>query len=310
MTESLKLVPFSALRPLIDCIIPQKIKPGCRLEFGISLRDAGLEFNSLSHFVRLIDRCYGHLSPGGIDRYLSDQEEKLRITYIKQGTGEWVISKELSDASQAQALIMLFLMLKCLPELKGFSKRYTNTSGEALPNEKRDLLLAKTHIRVQRKITGEAALKGLSDECRTEISHLLSDLYLREYRLLNSAIRFSKTCVRDVAIKVHLPMEKKTDVKGRVYLDRPIMATLVQDGRSYASQMIEYSSNGAGLSLLILDITQDKKEKIVHNTQDISIRFGSKKCTGSIIHQTERGIGLFLGIQLRYPVQNWATILN
>jgi len=310
MIELPKQIPVTTIDELFKLLIPEAIKKGSRLDLGITLRETGLELNAMSHFIRMTDRCYGHLSPGGLKHYQKNQEAKLQISQIKPGSREWVFLKTISESADAKVFSVLSLVLKGLPHLKSSSKMTSRTGDKALRDRQRNLLLAKYHIRIYKYLSEDVVLTALSDDCRNKLSNLLSDLYVREHRFLSSAIRFSTTCVESVSLKMLTPIDKASGLSGRVYLTRPITATLIQGGRSYSSQMIEYSANGAGLSLLIMDISQDNQAKIVQNSQDISVCIGEKKCTGSIIHRSQRGIGLYLGIQLRYPVQNWDALIH
>lgn len=319
LIEALNDLSISAINALVECVFPHGIEKKASVELEIALIEGDLRFAGLANYLTMIDRWYGHLRPGGLEGYLKQKDSDLRISHFKKDPFGFVVSKTISTRSEAQTLIVLWLLLRYLSKIGRPATELANESADdKAPAESaavyRELQwgmrLGDIQKRIEKALSEDEKLSTLATEYRQNLSTLLTTIYHRDCYYLDSSIQFSHEAIHSITLNIQEPDSDKPRNTNRVDLERPITATLIQDGKEYQTQVIEYSANGSGLSFLIPTISEREKKNIQNKTRFISLLIGEKKYSAVIAHMDRRGDGLFLGIQFRFPIQNLAKILD
>ncbi len=300
----------SEIDQLVQCTLPKTIQKGLVLELGITLRENGLKCKELANFLLIMDRWYGHLHPGGLEQYEACQDSRLRIGHITQDPWGLIISKNISKASDAQAMLILWLLLKHLQRLKSFQINGPKGSEEILLELENPLLIKKNTKLIEHSLSNDECLRSFSSEGIKKLSYFFCTLYHREYRCLNTAIHFSKKGIINIVLKIQEPIGKKPIEKDRIFAEEIILTSLLQEEDEYKTQLIEYAKNGNGMSLFMSEASKSEEKRLRNKTNNIVVLIGQKKLRGLLMHITQKGEGLLLGIQLRYPIQNWNTLFK
>jgi hypothetical protein len=198
--------------------------PGKTLELTLNRVISGASLRDVAAYFTLLDRTYGRMSPLGLRRYSRRLEEQLRITQVRHGSLELVLAKILENSSQATPLILLFLLLKYLPQiLKAVSEGYLNYEEARLVRKRREdleirnasmpksLKPEKTLETPPRKgltdlveeiIAHEPNLKGATEETKKEILEAFEEFAQHDHLLHQAAERFSVKHVKEIRIRV------------------------------------------------------------------------------------------------------------
>jgi hypothetical protein len=300
---------------LLKNLIPETITKSSVLELNIILEEKDFGFKAFADFLLITDKWYGHLHPGGLAAYQAAPEAQLQISHLRRGASELLISKDILKVSDAQGLFVLWLLLKYLPRLQSFLAHGPKVSEEILLELENPLLTKKNIERIEHALGSDDSLGSFSRQSLQKLSGFLCSLYHREYRCLNTAIHFSNKNIVDLSLKFRAslekkPEEKKQDINNRVFTEKTVFANLIHGEDEYEAQLIEYSSNGNGLSLFISVVTAQEERQLRGKVDDIVVIIAERKLRGLLMHITQRGEGVLLGIQLRHPVQNWNALLE
>lgn len=319
LTENIDILQNSAIDDLFQCVVSDRDVRHSGIFLEMTLRETALDLKGFSDFFFVINQWHTDLS---IENHETDPARTLpppQITHIKQNPFRFVFGIPLTNRTESNTLLLLWLLLRYLTKISRPSdkipKELTDTTAPsqaaAVYHELNWGLLRKDNrIKLGDLLTQDKRLKALSLESRERITALLIDIYLREHKLLASAILFYQKNVRDIKLGFKEPEMKQPERKPRLDLIRPFQTTLIKNKEQYQAQVIEYSTNGSGLSLLIPTISKKESAQLGANGTTISLQIGPKKYSGDMMHMHRRGEGLFLGIQFRFPIQDLGKILS
>jgi hypothetical protein len=114
----------NALFDLAQSYLPQDLARDAILELIISTDDESINVREFSAYLSLIDRVYGRLSAKGLNSYAHWESDQLEIREIRKGSLELVISQIASEFRGVAVLIVLWQVLKQLPNVTAAFKDY------------------------------------------------------------------------------------------------------------------------------------------------------------------------------------------
>jgi hypothetical protein len=228
-------VPQSALDDLTHLYVQADIRHEQALaELTIRVANSDLSVRGFASYLSLADRIYGRLTEIGLKSYSQMRSSQLRISEIRQGSIELVISQALTHIGDATPLVTLWLFLKFLPVIikssseaaKNYADAFKSYQEARLASETQRLLTNKTtseitknyadsfksleegkltranrkQLRMQMK--QDKALQQLNDRRLTQLVNLLQNLYSREYRAIPAAGRFAEKEIEAVIIEI------------------------------------------------------------------------------------------------------------
>jgi hypothetical protein len=98
-----------------------------RIRLLVRFDNVDLPIRDLSAFLELIDRTYGRLHPKGLASYAQQRKKHIKMHQVFFGSLEAVIEELIANIDHASYLVMLYLVLKYLPNLvEALSKSYKN----------------------------------------------------------------------------------------------------------------------------------------------------------------------------------------
>jgi len=176
---------------LFDMFVPAKVSENDKFELLIRLKGGDISVRQLAAYLNFIDKAYGRLSPKGIINYSRSSKYELKVTEIRHGSLEIVISYLLANHDKISALILVGLSLKYLP---GIIK-----SGLSAYRDYEEGKLAKIRRQqIKEQIKNEKKLSGLKDRQVNQLCHFFDAMYGMDIRNLPKAYKFSKETVIEV----------------------------------------------------------------------------------------------------------------
>jgi hypothetical protein len=187
-----------ALDDIAYSFIPQDTSHKATVELVISIDDSSINVREFAAYVSLIDRVYGRLSPKGLNSYAHSESGQLEITEIRKGSIELIISQVVSEFRGVAVLIVLWQVLKQIPHITAAFKDYQE-----------GMLARQNRKRIKQEMKQEEALKRLKAKRFNELVTLVNTLLTSEHKHLAAPIRFARTRVRLVTIKIR---EEKKEI--------------------------------------------------------------------------------------------------
>lgn len=195
MDDKKLTIPRVAVYDLHQQFIPEDVDPSTSLCLSIVLEGGSLNLRDLAAYLSLIDETYGRLSPSGIHAYSHRPAEQLNIDSVSHGSLELEFFETISNTHSIRALILVFLILKYLPNIIEFlSKAYKNYEEGRLLRERRKML--REQVRTDRDLAALSALR------KNQVVELVDTLLVRVHRHLPKASNFARKSVRYVRIKI------------------------------------------------------------------------------------------------------------
>lgn len=203
-------VPQKALNQLTALYIPTDVQPGSSISLIVTILDRNVNVRELGAYATFMDRMYGRLSSRGLASYSRRESAQLKISQIRQGSWEIVITHVLSSGN-ATPLIILGLLLKYLPNMmksaaeavKHLASSYHEYEEAKLIKEQRKLLI----VQMQQ----DQQLQQLDATKRNQLIGFLEALYAQESENLSAPKRFAEKYVKSVVLQV----EQAPDVEIR-----------------------------------------------------------------------------------------------
>lgn len=192
-------VPRTALADIVTSFVPGETSSDAILELVITIEDSVINVREFAAYLSLIDRIYGRLSPKGLNSYAHREWGQLEITEIRKGSLELIISQLVSEIRGVAILIILWQVLKYLPNAVTAFKDYQE-----------GMLARQNRKRIKQEMKQEAALKQLKEKRFDELVTLVNKLLTSEHKHLSAPIRFARTRVISVTIKIREKSETKT----------------------------------------------------------------------------------------------------
>jgi hypothetical protein len=197
--EQLSFLPSSLFRSAFleiqEAVLPQKMPKRAKLELSITLDDTGIGVRDLANYLRLIDGVYGRLDPRGFRSYAQREDDYLRIDEVRPGSMEVVISQLLATTERALPLVVLFILLKYLPEfLKNLASAFKDFE-EARHTRLRRSQLSET-------IKADKTLQSISEGSKQHLIEFLDDMYASEASNLRGARRVAELHLKELTLRV------------------------------------------------------------------------------------------------------------
>jgi hypothetical protein len=191
----METLPVKASRFALDDIarsfIPEDASYKETVELVITIEDGNINVREFAAYLSLVDRVYGRLSPRGLNSYAHWETGQLEITEIRKGSIELIISQVISEFRGVAVLIVLWQVLKQLPNVVAAFKDYQE-----------GMLARQNRKRIKQEMKQEASLQKLKGKRFDELVTLVNNLLTSEHKHLSAPIRFARTRVKFVIIKI------------------------------------------------------------------------------------------------------------
>lgn len=181
---------------LFDLFVPDKFSETDKIELLIRLKNDDISIRQLAAYLNFIDKAYGRLSPKGIINYSRSSKYELKVSKIRHGSLEIVISYLLANPNEISALILVGLLLKYLPGIiKSGLSTYRDYEEGKLTKARRQ--------QIKEQIKNDVKLNGLKDRQVNQLCHFFDAMYGMDIRNLPKAYKFSKEVVIEVEFNFH-----------------------------------------------------------------------------------------------------------
>jgi len=194
-------IPRKTLNDLINIFIPHKTPPDATIELSIKIKEKGFSIRDFAAYLTLIDKTYGRFTPRGLKSYAQKRKEQLKISTMRPGSMEIIISEVFANIDKIAILIILRSLIKYLPSaIKMTASAYREYEEARLTKERRKQL--------RKQIEEDNKLTTLDRRRKDQLIQLLDSLYEAESRSLQGTQRFSKNNVEKVDLQIK---DKETD---------------------------------------------------------------------------------------------------
>lgn len=200
--------PTEALLELQKALIStNRLREKPDIELVVSIESSDISARDFSSYLAFIDRTYGRLDPRGLRSYAQREAAHLKLTEIRGGSLELVITQLLESGSQVAHVVVLYLLLKYLPDfIKNLASAYRDIEEGKYTRARREKL--------REQLDGDQELTSLSEVQKEQLVGFLGELYVTESDSLTGAGRLSTRQVRDIRLRV---------VESRETVERPIV---------------------------------------------------------------------------------------
>lgn len=199
--------PRNALEELWHLVIPMNIPEDLVIELFIRIAPKNISIRDLSTFLELLDHIHGRLTPEGFRSYARREFGHLKISRVQEGSWELIIETTLSYVKQSEILLIIWLVLKYLPQaFQTISSAYNEYEQGRLARENRK--------RIKMEMEEDEKLRNLSPNRRRDLIALIDALYSKEANKLPRASRFARKSLLDVDIRVQKSRKSKEDKEG------------------------------------------------------------------------------------------------
>ena len=189
------LLPRKFTGHLLDMFVPSDASGTDRFELLIRLKGDDISLRQLAAYLNFIDKAYGRLSPKGIINYSRSSRYELKVTEIRHGSLELVISHLVTNSNGITALILVGLLLKYLPGIiKAGLSAYRDYEEGKLAKARRQ--------QIKEQIKSEENLSELRDRQVNQLCHFMDVMYGMDMRNLPKTYSFSKDAVVDLEFRV------------------------------------------------------------------------------------------------------------
>ena len=198
-------IPKKLVTNLFNMYIPEEVSMDKRFELIIRMRAENISVRQLAAYLNFIDKAYGRLTPRGIMHYARTSTYELKVTEIRHGSLEIVISNILSESISINAIIIVGLLLKYLPSMiKSILSSYRDYEEASLAKIRRQ--------QIREQIKKDKDLAKISSRQIYQLAIFLDNMYRTDMRDINKAHKFSKENIAQVKFNLR---EQKKLIKGR-----------------------------------------------------------------------------------------------
>lgn len=198
-------LPINSIQEITRLFVPENTPEGSILELTVEIQTDKLSLRELGNYFSIIDRFYGRLYEDGIYAYGHREEEHLKISEIRKGSIEAVITEIISSVTSPPKLVIVFLLLKYLPNIikssaeavKNLTSAYKDLEEASSIREERE-----NRKRLREAIKKDDSLQELDSNRAERLVKLLDSLYSTEVRKLPRAIKTAKKKVKNIRLKV------------------------------------------------------------------------------------------------------------
>lgn len=173
---------------------PATLNGGRIVELQIELDDTGLIVRGFANYLELIDRFYGRLYPRGFRSYAHRPDDQVEFAEVRPGSFELVISEILAQSDTVAPVLVLYLLLKYLPEfLKSVVSVYKDFEEAKYLKVRRENL--------QQQMQAETEIDNIDQDQRQELVELIDGIYIAECDTIRRSINFIESRFRAIKLK-------------------------------------------------------------------------------------------------------------
>lgn len=181
---------------LLESFVPPQASENDRFEVIIKMEAKSVSVRQFAAYLNFIDRSYGRFTPEGILSYSRSKERELKITQLRPGSLEFVLSNYLANPISVTALILVGLLLKYLPGIiKSTLSAYRDYEEGKLAKVRRQ--------QIKEQMKRDGALNKLNDRKILQLSKLFDAIYGLEIRNVPKAHKFSVETIIEVRFNVN-----------------------------------------------------------------------------------------------------------
>jgi len=198
-------LPRSTVREVTRLFIPEDVPEGSVIELSISLVSENINVRELSGYLSLIDGFYARLYPEGIYAYGHRKEEQLKFSGMRSGSIETVIEEVLSVVTSPHRLVLLYLLMKYLPNIiKSSAEAVKNLAGAYEDYQKGSQIREEreNRRRLREAVRDEVHLQQLDHNRVDQLVKLLDSFYAVELRRLPRAIQLAQKNVKGIRLNI------------------------------------------------------------------------------------------------------------
>ncbi len=194
-------IPNRAINNLKESLIHIETSDDSIIELKIVMQGNDMNLRELGYFLIFIDKLYGRIQPEGIHSYSRLREKQLKISELKSGSIEAIISGEV--ASVGAEISALYFFVFVLPiVLERTSKAYRNYEEGRLFRVNRQ--------RIKNELEKEERIKNISERHIDELISLIRYLVLLDKKIIPPVKRFYEKYIRNIIIQIK---DNKNDKK-------------------------------------------------------------------------------------------------
>lgn len=163
------------------------------VEVQIELDDTELQVRGFANYLELIDRFYGRLYPRGYRSYAHRPDDQVEFAEVRPGSLELVISEILSQTDKVAPVLVLYLLLKYLPDfLKSVVSVYRDFE------EAKYLQVRRANL--EKQMEDEEQIENLNRDQRQELVEIIDETYIAERDTIRKSINFIESRFRAIKL--------------------------------------------------------------------------------------------------------------
>lgn len=164
------------------------------IELQIELDDTGLLVRGFANYLELIDRFYGRSDPRGYRSYAHRPDDQVEFAEVRPGSLELVISEILAQSDTVAPVLVLYLLLKYLPEfLKTIVSVYKDFEEAKYLKVRRENL--------QQQMQADNEIENIDQNQRQELVKMIDGIYIAERDSIRKSISFIENRFRGIKLK-------------------------------------------------------------------------------------------------------------
>ena len=187
---------------LQDLLLPYRPANNGFIDVTIGINDRNLNLRDLSRFLQLIDQSYGRIVSGNLRKYAWDEGSQLRVSQMRHGSWEVVLSQALSLVSDPSPIVVIFLLLKLMPKALDGIAGTAQKLATGYNQYEQGRLARVNRKKLRAEIENVAELAPLPTKQRNQVVEVIDVLLRQDPSVSNPAQDFSIRSVRRVSIRV------------------------------------------------------------------------------------------------------------
>jgi hypothetical protein len=164
------------------------------VELQIELDDTGLLVRGFANYLELIDGFYGRSHPRGFRSYAHLPDEQVEFAEVRPGSLELIISEIVESSQTVAPVVVLYLLLKYLPEfLKSIISTYKDFE------EAKYLKVRRAQI--EKQMQDEDEIENLGQDQRQKLVKTIDEIYIAERDTIRKSVNFINNRFRTIKFK-------------------------------------------------------------------------------------------------------------
>jgi hypothetical protein len=179
------------------------------IDLMVSLDSEDLNLRDCSRFLALIDRAYGRLLYGDLRRYAWDESAQIRISEIRPGSWQIILTQILHVVQDPTAILVLYVLLRLLPRAFQEGADAVLKLSTAYNNYEQARLARANRKKLRDQMNKDEELRQLSTQRKKQLAEIIDVLIREDPSITNPALDFSETSFRRVTIRLRTPKENQ-----------------------------------------------------------------------------------------------------